>query len=94
MEPPADGVLAIGVYGVVSQSVVQRTKEIGIRLALGASRPHLWMVVARNGLTPVVAGLVEGMGRALAATRSINGLLLGVPATDPATHAGPLWAYC
>jgi hypothetical protein len=52
------------------------------------------MVVARNGLTPVVAGLVEGMGRALAATRSINGLLLGVPATDPATHAGPLWAYC
>jgi hypothetical protein len=85
---------AIGVYGVVSQSVVQRTKEIGIRLALGASRPHLWMVVARNGLTPVVAGLVEGMGRALAATRSINGLLLGVPATDPATHAGPLWAYC
>jgi putative ABC transport system permease protein len=77
---------ALGVYGVVSQSVAQRTKEIGIRLALGAPRPHLWLVIARYGLTPVIAGLVVGMGIALAATRSISGLLFGVPATDPVTY--------
>jgi putative ABC transport system permease protein len=78
---------AIGVYGVVSQSVMQRTKEIGIRLALGAPRRHLWMVIARHGLTPVIAGLFVGMGGALAATRSLGGLLFGVAATDPATYA-------
>ena len=78
---------AIGVYGVVSQSVTQRAKEIGIRLALGAPRPHLWMVVARYGLTPVVGGLIVGLAGALAATHSISGLLFGVPATDPATYA-------
>jgi ABC-type antimicrobial peptide transport system permease subunit len=72
---------------VVSQSVMQRTKEIGIRLALGAPRRHLWMVIARHGLTPVIAGLFVGMGGALAATRSLGGLLFGVAATDPATYA-------
>jgi putative ABC transport system permease protein len=78
---------AIGVYGVVSQSVMQRTKEIGIRLALGAPRPHLWMTIARHGLTPVIAGLVVGMAGAVVATRSIAGLLFGVPSTDPATYS-------
>jgi putative ABC transport system permease protein len=73
---------AIGVYGVVSQSVMQRTKELGIRLALGAPRAS----IARHGLTPVIAGLAAGIGIALVATRSIGGLLFGVPATDPATY--------
>jgi putative ABC transport system permease protein len=78
---------AIGVYGVVSQSVVQRTKEIGIRLALGAPRSQLWLTVARHGLTPVIAGLVVGMAGAVVATRSIGGLLFGVPSTDLATYS-------
>lgn len=78
---------ALGVYGVVSQSVMQRTKEIGIRLALGAPRPQLWLMIARHGLTPVIAGLVIGMAGALVATRSIGGLLFGVPATDPVTYS-------
>jgi putative ABC transport system permease protein len=78
---------AIGVYGVVSQSVAQRTKELGIRLALGAPRPHLWLVVARYGLTPVAVGLAVGLAAALPVTRSLAGLLFGVQATDPATYA-------
>jgi len=78
---------ALGVYGVVSHSVAQRTREIGIRLALGAARPQLWMTVARHGLAPVIAGLFAGMGGALAATRSIGGLLVGVRPSDPATYA-------
>jgi predicted permease len=77
---------AVGVYGVVSQAVAQRTKELGIRLALGAPRSHLWMVIARHGLTPVAAGLLAGMASALAATRPISGLLFGVAATDAATY--------
>ena len=78
---------AIGVYGVVAQTVMQRTKEIGIRLALGAPRRRLWMVVARHGLTPVLAGLGVGMAAALGAARSMGGLLFGVGAADPVTYA-------
>jgi putative ABC transport system permease protein len=77
---------ALGVYGVVSQSVMQRTKEIGIRLALGAPRARLWITIARHGLTPVIAGLAVGMAAAMVTTRSIAGLLFGVPSTDPVTY--------
>ena len=77
---------AIGVYGVVSQSVTQRSKEMGIRIALGAQRRHLWGVIARYGLSPVVAGLCAGLGAAAFASRWISGLLFGVPAIDPLTY--------
>ncbi len=77
---------AIGVYGVVSQSVALRSKEMGIRIALGAPRLHLWGVIARYGLSPVLAGLCAGLAGAAFASRSISGLLFGVPALDPLTY--------
>ncbi len=77
---------AIGVYGVVSQSVTQRSREMGIRIALGAPRRHLWGVIARYGLSPVVAGLCAGLGAAAFASRWISGLLFGVPAFDSLTY--------
>jgi predicted permease len=78
---------AIGVYGVVSQSVTQRTNEIGIRLALGATRHDVWRLVARHGLTPVLGGLCAGLAGAAVATRLVSGFLFGVKAIDPLTFA-------
>jgi putative ABC transport system permease protein len=77
---------SIGVYGVVSQSVTQRSKEMGIRIALGVPRLHLWTVIARYGMTPVIAGLCAGLAAAALASRGIAGLLFGVPAIDPLTY--------
>jgi predicted permease len=76
---------AIGVYGVVAQSVTQRTNEIGIRLALGATRADVWRLVARHGLTPVIGGLGAGLAGAAIATRLVSGFLFEVRAIDPAT---------
>ena len=78
---------AIGVYGVVSQSVTQRTKEIGIRLALGATKAHLWAVIARHGLGPLLIGLPVGLAGAMLAARSLANMLFGVRITDPVTYA-------
>ena len=78
---------AVGVYGVVSQTVTQRTNEIGIRMALGATRAEVWRLVATRGLVPVLAGLVAGLGAAALAARLMRDLLFGVPATDPTTFA-------
>ncbi|HUK18585.1 MAG TPA: ABC transporter permease [Bryobacteraceae bacterium] len=74
---------AVGVYGVISQSVAQRTNEIGIRMALGASAGSVWRMVLRQGLVPVVAGLAAGLAGSLAAGRLVSGLLYGVEAADP-----------
>jgi putative ABC transport system permease protein len=78
---------SIGVYGVMSQAVAQRTQEIGLRMALGAGSGNvLWMVV-RQTLAMAVTGIACGLLGALAATRVMSRLLYGVSATDPTTFA-------
>jgi predicted permease len=79
---------AIGVYGVVSHSVAQRTGEIGVRVALGATRADVWLLVARHGLTPVIGGLIAGLAGAIAAARLVSGFLFGVAPFDPVTFTG------
>jgi len=79
---------AVGLYGLVAQFVVQRTQEIGIRMAVGAkTRDVLWLI-ARQGGVPVLAGLVIGLGLTAALARSLQALLYGVQPADPATLAG------
>jgi len=78
---------AVGVYGVISYSVAERTREIGIRSALGASRADIVRLVLANGLALVFAGLATGIVLAVATTRFLDNSLYGVSATDPATLA-------
>jgi predicted permease len=75
----------VGVYGVVSFAASQRTREIGIRMALGASRLDILRMVLRQGLVLVIAGVVSGVVLAWALTRSMATLLLGVSPTDALT---------
>jgi len=79
---------AIGVYGVVSYSVAQRTREIGVRMAMGAREKDVLRLVLGEGLFVIAVGLALGLLLAAAATRVIAGLLYGVEATDPLTFAG------
>lgn len=78
----------IGLYGVISYSVVQRTKEIGIRRALGAPSSSVVALVARQVIMLVVAGVLIGLAGAFALTRLMQDLLFQVSATDPATFVG------
>jgi len=75
----------VGVYSVVSYSVAQRTREIGIRAALGAGRGQIGAMVLRQGMRAVVVGIGIGLAVALAVTRVMGALLYGVSPTDPAT---------
>jgi putative ABC transport system permease protein len=79
---------AIGLYGVMSYSVVQRTHEIGIRMALGASRPDVLALVVKQGMTLALMGIAAGAMLSLGMTRLIAGMLFGITATDPLTFAG------
>src|SRR5262245_22787334 len=77
----------MGIYGVVSYTVGQRTPEIGIRVALGAQGGDVVRLILAQGLKPVLVGSVVGLIAALALGRVLSSLLYGVTATDPATFA-------
>jgi predicted permease len=79
---------AIGIYGVTAYMVSARTREIGIRMALGAARASVMRMVLRQGMTLIVIGTAIGLVLAAAASRLLGSLLFGVGATDPLTFAG------
>jgi putative ABC transport system permease protein len=79
---------SLGIYGVVSYTVTQRTNEIGIRMALGAPPGRIRAMVLRQGLAPVMAGLLGGVAGSLALTRVLGSLLFGVGVGDPLTIGG------
>jgi predicted permease len=79
---------AVGIYGVVAFSVVRRTQEIGIRMALGAQRRDVLRLVLGEGARMAALGVVIGVGASLAITRLISNLLFGVSATDSWTFVG------
>jgi predicted permease len=78
----------VGVYGVMSYVVSQQTREIGIRMALGADREKVLRMVIVHGLKLTLTGVAIGMGASLALTRFMRSQLLGVSATDPVTFGG------
>jgi predicted permease len=78
---------SLGIYGLISYSVTQRTQEIGIRMALGASARDVQMRIVMQTLGMAAIGMTIGVVGSLALTRSVSGLLFGIEPTDPATFA-------
>jgi putative ABC transport system permease protein len=78
-------IASIGIYGIVSHGVTQRTHEIGIRLALGAETGHILRIAMRDGIVLVAAGVSIGLAGALALTRLLRSFVYGVGVTDPST---------
>jgi predicted permease len=78
-------IAALGIYGVISYAVSQRTRELGIRIALGAQRERVVRLVIGQGLTLTLLGIVLGVAGAVVLTRLISSLLFGVAAADPLT---------
>jgi ABC-type antimicrobial peptide transport system permease subunit len=81
---------ALGIYGVVSQAVAQRTAEFGIRMALGAERRRVLQLVLRQAMGPVILGLLIGITVSLGAARLLRTLLFGVTPTDAMPFAAAI----
>lgn len=79
---------AVGIYGVLSYTVSQQTRDIGVRLALGAQAHDILTLVLKRGLGLALVGITVGLAVSVAMTRLIKGLLFGVTATDPLTFGG------
>jgi putative ABC transport system permease protein len=78
---------AVGIYGVMSYAVTRRTSEIGVRMALGASRNQVLLLICKQGLRLATIGLAAGLALALGVTRLMSKVLFGVSPTDPLTFA-------
>lgn len=83
----AMGLALAGLYGVIAYSVAQRTRELGVRMALGATRRDVVLLVLRQGMAPAVAGVAAGLALAFALTRTLGSLLYGVAPHDALTFA-------
>jgi len=79
---------SIGIYGVMSYSVTQRTRELGIRMALGAARSRVLALVVGQGMLLTILGMFAGLLGAFGLTRLMATMLFGVRPTDPFTFAG------
>ena len=79
---------AVGIFGLVHYAVAARTREIGVRVALGATHAKVLGMVLMQGLRAPVVGIVVGLGDSLVLTRVLTSLLFGIGATDPVTFAG------
>jgi ABC-type antimicrobial peptide transport system permease subunit len=78
----------IGIYGVTAHAVNQRTQEVGVRMALGAQRTDVLLLILRQHLKPAVIGIALGLAGAAALARFFESMVYGVGAADPATLAG------
>jgi putative ABC transport system permease protein len=86
-------IAALGIYGVISYAVSQRTRELGIRIALGAQRERVVRLVIGQGLTLTLLGIVVGVAGAYAMTRMISSLLFGVAPADPLTFVAVAFVF-
>ena len=89
----AIGLVAVGIYGVIAFGVVQRTREIGIRMALGARRQQVRALVVRDSALVTAIGLLIGIGGAAWSSRLFEGLLFGITPLDRTTYAAVAAAF-